>query len=106
MRGMFVQVSVHVASPHPLVSIPEEALRPSGDVWLVRDDRLVIVRPKPVQVADGRVLFESEASGLEPGDRVVVSQLSHPHEGMAVAEAAGAVATPAAAGGLDGEDAT
>ena len=106
MRGMFVQVRVHVASPHPLVSIPEEALRPSGDVWLVRDDRLVIVRPKPVQVEDGRVLFESEASGLEPGDRVVVSQLSHPHEGMAVAEAAGTVATPAAAGGLDGEDAT
>lgn len=94
MRGMFVEVRVHVDSAESLVSIPEEAQRPSGEVWLMRNGRLVVLKPRPVQVVGGRVVFEA-GSGLEPGDRVITSQLTHPRNGMDVAEADGSPAEPA-----------
>lgn len=94
MRGMFVEVKVHVDSVTPFVSIPEEALRPSGEVWLMRSGRLVVLTPRPVQVVDGRVVFDG-GSGLEPGDRVITSQLTHPRDGMEVVEADGPRAEPA-----------
>ncbi len=104
LRGMFVQVQVHVESPHPLVSIPEEAWQPTGEVWLIRDGRLTLLRPRPVQVADGRAVFEAGGSGMQAGDRVVVSQLTHPREGMEVAEATSEPAARAANAGLDPRD--
>jgi multidrug efflux pump subunit AcrA (membrane-fusion protein) len=88
LRGMFVAVRVHVDAPGELVSIPEEARRPSGEVWLIRGGRLAVIHPRPVQVSDGKAIFESGSSGLKPGDRVVTSQLTHPRAGMAVAESA------------------
>jgi multidrug efflux pump subunit AcrA (membrane-fusion protein) len=107
LRGMFVEVRVHVDSPEQLVSIPEEAQRPSGDVWVMRDGKLVILSPRAIQVAGGRAVFDSAASGLLPGDRVVTSQLSHPRDGMAVVEAAGQRPEPAVmAEAPDGNDAT
>lgn len=94
LRGMFVEVRVHVDTPGELVSIPEECQRPSGEVWVVRDGRLVVLKPKPLQVAGGRVVFDSAAAGLVAGDRVVTSQLSHPRPGMDVVEAGGPAAAP------------
>lgn len=104
LRGMFVQVRVHVDSPGDLVSIPEDAQRPSGDVWVMRDGTLVVVRPQPVQSSGGRIVFESATSGLLPGDRVVTSQLSNPRAGMAIVEP-GTGETKSAAT-ADGRDAT
>jgi multidrug efflux pump subunit AcrA (membrane-fusion protein) len=86
LRGMFVEVQVHVDATEQLVSIPEEAQRPSGEVWVMRDGRLVILNPRPVQVSGGRVVFDSVASGLVPGDRVVTSQISQPRPGMEIIE--------------------
>jgi multidrug efflux pump subunit AcrA (membrane-fusion protein) len=86
LRGMFVDVLVHVETDGPLVSIPEEARRPNGEVWVVREGRLIVLSPRPQQVASGRVFFAAEAAGLSPGDRVVVSQLSGVRPGMAVAD--------------------
>jgi multidrug efflux pump subunit AcrA (membrane-fusion protein) len=104
---MFVEVRVHVDSPEQLVSIPEEAQRPSGDVWVMRDGKLVILSPRAIQVTGGRVIFDAAASGLLPGDRVVTSQLSHPRDGMAIVEAAGSRSEPAVmAEAPDGNDAT
>lgn len=104
LRGMFVQVRVHVDSPDELVSIPADAQRPSGDVWVMRDGKLLVVRPQPVQSSDGRIVFESATSGLLPGDRVVTSQLSNPRAGMAIVEP-GASETKSAAT-TEGKDAT
>jgi multidrug efflux pump subunit AcrA (membrane-fusion protein) len=107
LRGMFVEVRVHVDSPEQLVSIPEVAQRPNGEVWVMRDGRLVILKPRVVQVAGERVVFDSLASGLLPGDRVVTSQLSNPRDGMAVVESGGARSEPAVmAEAPDGNDAT
>lgn len=86
LRGMFVEVHVHVDSPEELVSIPVEAQRPSGDVWVMREGRLVVLRPRAVQAVDGRLVFEAASSGLVAGDRVVISQLASPRPGMAIAE--------------------
>ena len=87
IRGMFVDVRVEVATDQQLVSTPCEALRPNGDVWVARDNKLAIVRPPLVQVDAGRAVFESTPQGLRPSDRVIVSQLSNVRDGMAIAEA-------------------
>jgi multidrug efflux pump subunit AcrA (membrane-fusion protein) len=87
LRGMFVQIRVHVDSVQDLVSIPEDAQRPTGEVWVVREGKLVILRPRPIHVSSGRVYFESASSGLAVGDRVVTSQLANPRPGMAVSDA-------------------
>ena len=105
LRGMFVQVQVHANSPYEQISIPEEARRPNGQVLVIREGRLVILQPRPVQVAGGRAVFEVGPSGLRAGDRVITSQIKHPRDGMAVAEA-GPVAPPATAVMTEGRDDT
>lgn len=105
LRGMFVEVQVHVDAPGELVSIPEEARRPSGDVWVIRDGTLAILRPRPVKVAGGKAVFEAGVSGLRPGDRVVTSQLTNPRPGMAVTESVPAD-PPASASAGERRDAT
>jgi multidrug efflux pump subunit AcrA (membrane-fusion protein) len=95
LRGMFVQVHVHVDSREPLVSIPEDAQRPSGEVWVMRDGQLEVLRPKPVQASGGRLLFDAATSGLLPGDRVVVSQIASPRPGMALVESGQPASAPA-----------
>ena len=88
LRGMFVEVWLQVDVPRPLVSVPEEAVRPSGEVFVMRDGRLLVLHPRPFHAAAGRVVFDQEESGLEPSDRIVVSQLANPRAGMELVEAA------------------
>ncbi|MFM7033937.1 MAG: efflux RND transporter periplasmic adaptor subunit [Planctomycetia bacterium] len=87
LRGMFVEVWLHVDVPQPLVSVPQESVRPTGDLFVMRDGRLTILRPKPFHSAAGRIIFEEQESGILPDDRVVVSQLSNPRDGMELTEA-------------------
>lgn len=103
LRGMFVQVHVHVSTRDPLVSIPEEAQRPSGDVWIVSDGRLDVLRPRVVQASGGRLLFDANTSGLRAGDRVIVSPIAAPRAGMPLTEA-GPAALPAARAEPRGEE--
>jgi len=88
LRGMFVDVLVQVNVPQPLVSVPQEAVRPSGDMFVMRDDKLVIMHPRPFHSGGGVVAFKEADSGLLPTDRVVTSQLVNPREGMQLVEAA------------------
>ena len=83
---MFVQVEVLVEAPQKLVSVPADAVRPSGDIWLIRNDELVIVRPTRVHATDDAVLYAAEDAGIVAGDKVIVSQLANPYAGMAVEE--------------------
>lgn len=107
LRGMFVQVHFHLDAADELVSIPEEGLRPNGEVWVMRDGRLEVLRPKPVQASGGRLVFEARQAGLAAGDRVIVSQMASPRAGMAVAESEPEAAAPVRAAAVDnGEDAT
>lgn len=88
LRGMFVNVLLHVDVDQPLVSVPQEAVRPTGDLFVMRDGRLTILRPRPFHAASGRITYEERESGLLPGDRVVVSQIATPRDGMELKEAA------------------
>jgi len=88
LRGMFVDVLVQVNVPQPLVSVPQEAVRPSGEMFVMRDDKLVIMRPRPFHSGGGVVALKEADSGLLPTDRVVTSQLANPREGMQLVEAA------------------
>jgi hypothetical protein len=85
---MFVEVRVQVDVPQPLVAVPQEAVRPSGDMFLMRDDKLVIVHPRPFHSGGGLIAFNEAESGLLQTDRVVTSQLANPREGMQLVEAA------------------
>ncbi len=86
LRGMFVQVEVLVEAPRKMLAVPIDAVRPSGDIWLLRNEELVIVRPTRMHATDDAVLYSAEDAGLLPGDRVIVSQLANPYDGMAVTE--------------------
>ncbi|MFM8633676.1 MAG: efflux RND transporter periplasmic adaptor subunit [Planctomycetia bacterium] len=104
LRGMFVHIRVHVEDGAELVSIPEEALRPTGEVWVMRDGRLVILQPRPLAIRDRRVVFDGTESGLLPGDRVVTSQLARPRDGLEVVEAGGPMGEPAVMADTPGEN--
>jgi multidrug efflux pump subunit AcrA (membrane-fusion protein) len=87
LRGMFVHVLLHVDVEQPLISVPQEAVRPTGDLFVMREGRLTILRPRPFHAAAGRITYDERESGLLPGDRVVVSQISNPRDGMELVEA-------------------
>jgi multidrug efflux pump subunit AcrA (membrane-fusion protein) len=87
LRGMFVDVLVQVNVPQSLVAVPQEAVRPSGEMFLMRNDKLVIVRLRPFHSGGGLIAFNEADSGLLPTDRVVTSQLANPREGMQLVEA-------------------
>ena len=87
MRGMFVEVRVKVDPPVKLVTVPQEVVRPTGEVFVMRDGKLVVLRPRPYHAGQGIVCYEEGASGLVAGDRVVASLVTLPRDGIALEEA-------------------
>jgi multidrug efflux pump subunit AcrA (membrane-fusion protein) len=86
VRGMYVTVKVHSQPATKLLEIPHRAVQPGNTVWQVVDGRLSIRR---IRVADARhdlVLVYADASGLQPGMKLVGSPLALATEGMAVRE--------------------
>ena len=90
VRGMFVKCRIEVQTSagdlaNDLISFSERALQPNGDVWLVRENKLV---KSSVDVVD-RFEWDNEETGkkevgivarvkagdLKPGDSVVISPL-------------------------------
>lgn len=85
-RGMFVVVDIQLKGHVPLLEIPEMAIRPGNLVWVVRDGKLHSEKVRVVDMSGEQLLVEQGASGLKPGDRVVISPLSTADEGMVVSE--------------------
>ncbi len=88
MRGMYVDVLVHIQTNIPLVEIPERALRPGNRVWKVENDQLKIVDVKIAQrqKTKNSVLIYANNGDFNSGDRIVESPLASVVEGMAVRE--------------------
>lgn len=84
MRGMFVKVMLHSKPAIPLLSVPEEAVRPGNVVWAVRDDKLARFDLPAARVMHGAVVVAPQVTTLALGDRVVVSPLPAAVEGMSV----------------------
>ncbi len=86
MTGMFVKVRITADPPIPLVRIPQEAIQPGNEVWTVVDGKL---RRKEVRLAtsgEDYVVAYQQEDGLQAGDRVVVSPVATPIEGLEVRE--------------------
>lgn len=80
--GMFVAVRLEGSSRETLVAAPRSALKRNEYVYVVRADNTVDVRQvRPAQTTADEVLFRE---GVADGERVVVSVLTSPRQGMAV----------------------
>ncbi len=92
MRGMYVTIRIQVDPATPLLSIPEDALRPGNQVWRVRNGKLAIIPTHFVTLLtrltdEGRevrdvLVYVDDPSRLTAGDQVVVSPLTFVRTGM------------------------
>ncbi len=95
--GMFVSARIEGSGRETLVAAPRSALKRNEFVYVVTADNTIDVRGvRPAQTTADEVLFRE---GVADGERVVVSVLTSPREGMAVTpiNRAGESAAPAAA---------
>ncbi len=88
VRGMYVEILLHVQPLEPLLQIPEESIQPGGVVWCVRDGKLARATVTVAQSKSPDILLDPAASTLQPDDRLVVSPIPAPIIGMAVTEEA------------------
>jgi multidrug efflux pump subunit AcrA (membrane-fusion protein) len=84
--GMFVSVRIPVTPKTRMVSVPSNAVRSGGVVWLKRDDKLKIQPVKIARRLKERVLLHVEQDGVQAEDRVITSPLAVAENGMAVRE--------------------
>ncbi len=96
--GMFVSTRIEGASRETLVAAPRSALKRNEFVYVVTTENTIDVRSvRPAQTTADEVLFRE---GVADGERVVVSVLTSPRDGMAVTpinRAGETAATPTAA---------
>jgi RND family efflux transporter MFP subunit len=80
--GMFVSARLEGSSRETLVAAPRGALKRNEFVYVVRPDNTIDVRQvRPAQTTADEVLFRE---GVADGERLVVSVLSSPRQGMEV----------------------
>lgn len=102
--GMFVAARLEGSGRETLVAAPRSALKRNEYVYVVRADNTIDVRQvRPAQTTADEVLFRD---GVADGERVVVSVLTSPRQGMAVtpidrAGEAAQTTTPAPAAGQE-----
>ena len=87
LLGEFVDVRIQGVAPEKYFRVRRAALRPGGEVWVVRGNRVAIVPVRVLQRADDDVFLTGD---LEAGQPVVVGGLQIATEGMVVRTAAGA----------------
>ncbi len=78
--GSFVEVSFKGRVMTDIFALPRQALRDNNTVWLMDDDNLLRIKTvKPVRLEKDEA-FISE--GIEPGDRIVLTNLTGAANGM------------------------
>ena len=86
VRGMYVNVFLHIRPKAVLLKIPRQAVRPGNIVWLVEDGKLRRRTIEARQRAGDDLLVDVNRAGLRAGSRVVVSPLVTAYDGMDVRE--------------------
>ena len=86
LSGMYVTVRIPVRSSTPLLELPAAAVRPGGQLWVVRDGKLEIMTAVIARSREDYILLRGSETGLVDGDRVVISPLAAVQNGMAVRE--------------------
>ncbi|HCK84400.1 MAG TPA: efflux RND transporter periplasmic adaptor subunit [Hyphomonadaceae bacterium] len=80
--GMFVSVRLEGSGRETMVAAPRSALKRNEFVYVVRPDNTIDVRRvRPAQTTADQVMFRE---GVADGERVVVSVLTSPRQGMPV----------------------
>lgn len=93
--GMFVSARVEGSSRETLVAAPRSALKRNEFVYVVTPENTIdIRRVRPAQTTADEVLFRE---GVADGERVVVSHIASPPQGMAVTPISATGETPTAA---------
>ena len=80
--GMFVAADIEGRTLADVLAIPAAGLRAGGRVFIMNDDDLLEVRSVIVAHATASVAYLS--SGVEEGDRIIVSPIRNPVAGMAL----------------------
>jgi RND family efflux transporter MFP subunit len=80
--GEYVRVEIEGSPLNQVFRIPRVALRENDTVWVVGDDSTLDIRPVTTIWRDTQTVFLDQ--GLDPGDRVIVSDLAAPVEGMKI----------------------
>lgn len=92
--GMFVSVRLEGSANESMVAAPRSALKRNEFVYVVMPDNTIDVRRvRPAQTTADEVMFRE---GVADGERVVVSVLTSPRQGMAVTPIDRAGEAPAA----------
>lgn len=94
--GLFVAAELDSPAAHSLVAVPRSALKRNGFIYVVGPENQISIRPvRPTNTTATHVYFED---GLAVGERVVISALPSPREGMSVTPmSASQAGAPAAA---------
>ena len=76
LSGMYVTVRIPVESPTRLLRVPLEAVRPGGQIWVKRNQTLVILQATPAYTFDDHALLRAAECELAVGDEVIISPLA------------------------------
>ncbi|BBO71510.1 hemolysin D [Desulfosarcina alkanivorans] len=102
--GEYVRVAVQGERLTGVYRIPRSALRDNGTIWMVDASDTLRIQPVDTVWRDERMVLI--ANHIRPGDRLVVSDLAAPVDGMAVEAGSGDPSTgdlaPATEGGSNG----
>ncbi|TQV87676.1 efflux RND transporter periplasmic adaptor subunit [Aliikangiella coralliicola] len=80
--GTFVKAKIYGTTVSDVVSVPRKAVRGSNELYLVNDDRRLKFSKVNILRTDAENIYVSD--GLSSGDKVVVTKLSTPVEGMSI----------------------
>jgi len=80
--GDYVRVEIEGHELEDVFKIPRTALRDNSKIWIERGDGVLHIRQVDVVWRDPQYIFLRD--GLKEGERLIVSDLSTPVEGMAV----------------------
>lgn len=80
--GDVVRLAFQADERDDLIALPAAALRPGDEVWLLDEEERLRRRTVSVLHRDDRQVLVAE--GLDAGERVILSPLGQPREGMAL----------------------
>lgn len=84
VRGMYVEVRLHVQPTSPVVRVPAVAVQPDNTVWTVEEG---VLRVHPIRIAQhlaDEVLIHADAVNIAEGSHLVITPLVSFYDGMPV----------------------
>jgi multidrug efflux pump subunit AcrA (membrane-fusion protein) len=80
LLGSYLRAEIQGQEIEQLAKVDRRWIRDQDTVWLINADNALEIRPVTIVYRGNREVFISE--GLEQGDRIIVSGISTPTEGM------------------------